>query len=34
MKVQFKDIQLRKLPDGGILSPDSTPIPEDAKRVP
>ncbi|HUV13659.1 MAG TPA: DUF1080 domain-containing protein [Acidobacteriota bacterium] len=34
MKVQFKSIQLKKLPDGGILSPESTPIPKDAKKVP
>jgi len=34
MKVQFKDIQLKKLPDGGMLSPESTPIPADAKKVP
>jgi hypothetical protein len=34
MKVQFKAIQLKKLPDGGILSPESTPIPQGAKKVP
>jgi hypothetical protein len=34
MKVQFKAIQIKKLPDGGILSPESTPVPKDAKKVP
>lgn len=34
MKVQFKEIRLRKLPEGGLLNPASTPIPDDAKKIP
>ena len=33
MKVQFKSIQLKKLPDGGLLSLESTPIPKDARKA-
>jgi len=33
MKVQVKDIRLKVLPDGGILSPADTPLPADAKRL-
>ncbi len=33
MVAQFKDVQLKKLPEGGILSPEQAPIPPDAKRV-
>lgn len=34
MKVQFMAIQLKELSDGGILSPENTPVPKDAKKVP
>lgn len=33
MVAQFKDVQLKKLPEGGILSPEQAPIPADAKVV-
>jgi hypothetical protein len=33
MTVEFKDIQLKKLPAGKILSPEDTPIPLGAKKV-
>jgi hypothetical protein len=33
MKVQVKDIWLKTLPDGGILTPDQTPLPPDAKKL-
>jgi hypothetical protein len=33
MTIQFKDMQLKTLPDGGLLSPGETPIPPDAKKV-
>jgi hypothetical protein len=33
MKVQVKDIWLKVLPDGGILSPAETPLPEDATKM-
>ena len=33
MKVQVKDAWLKELPDGGILSPDETPLPPDAEKL-
>lgn len=33
MVVQFKDIQLKNLPSGGVLSVEQAPIPEDAKLL-
>ena len=33
MKVQAKEIWLKALPEGGLLSPAETPIPPDAKKV-
>jgi hypothetical protein len=33
MTVEFKDIQLKKLPAGKILSPEETPIPPGAKKA-
>jgi hypothetical protein len=33
MKVQVKDIRLKVLPEGGILSPADTPLPPDAKKA-
>lgn len=33
MKVQVKDIWLKVLPDGGVLSPEETPLPADATRI-
>jgi hypothetical protein len=33
MVVQFKDVQLKKLPAGGVLSFQDAPIPPDAKKV-
>jgi hypothetical protein len=33
MKVQVKDVWLRVLPDGGLLSPADTPLPSDAERL-
>lgn len=33
MKVQAKDIRLKVLPEGGLLSPSDFPVPPDAKKV-
>jgi putative heme-binding domain-containing protein len=33
MKVQFKEISLKTLPDGGLIAPDRTPIPPSAKPI-
>jgi len=33
MKVEVKDIVLRELPDGGVLSPAEAPVPADAKKL-
>jgi len=33
MKVQVKDIVLKELPDGGILTPEQAPVPADAKKI-
>jgi hypothetical protein len=33
MKVQIKDIMLRELPDGEVLSPEQAPVPADAKKL-
>jgi hypothetical protein len=33
MKVQVKDIVLRELPDGDVLSPEQAPVPADAKKI-
>jgi len=33
MRVQIKDIMLRELPDGEVLSPEKAPVPPDAKKV-
>jgi hypothetical protein len=33
MKVEIKDIVLRELPDGGVLSPEEAPVPADAKKL-
>jgi hypothetical protein len=33
MKVEIKDIVLKELPEGGVLSPEQAPIPEGAKKV-
>jgi len=33
MKVQVKDIVLRELPDGDLLTPEQAPIPADAKKI-
>jgi len=33
MKVQVKDVWLKVLPDGGILSPAETPLPPDAEKL-
>ena len=33
MKIQVKDILLKTLPDGGILSPADTPIPDEFKKT-
>lgn len=33
MKVQIKDIMLKVLPDGGVLSPEQAPVPADAKKI-
>ena len=32
MKIQFKDFAIKTLPDGGVLSPEQTPIPADATK--
>ena len=34
MRVQVKDIELKRLPAGGLLSLEDAPIPADAKKVP
>jgi hypothetical protein len=34
MRVQVKDIELKHLPAGGLLSVEDAPIPADAKKVP
>ncbi|MBX6311696.1 MAG: DUF1080 domain-containing protein [Isosphaeraceae bacterium] len=33
MKVQFKEIRLKTLPEGGLVGPDETPIPAGAPKV-
>jgi hypothetical protein len=33
MTIQFKDILLKKLPDGGEVTPEQMPIPKEAKRI-
>jgi hypothetical protein len=33
MKVQVKDIMLRELPDGEVLTPEQAPVPKDAKKI-
>jgi hypothetical protein len=33
MKVQVKDIALKELPDGGLVSLEQSPIPADAKKL-
>ena len=33
MRVQIKDVRLKILPDGGILEPEQTPIPADARQI-
>jgi hypothetical protein len=33
MKVRVKDVRLKTLPDGGLLSPADTPLPPGAKKV-
>ena len=33
MKVQVKDVWLKVLPDGGVLSPDETPLPDGATKM-
>jgi 3-keto-disaccharide hydrolase len=33
MKVQVKDIVLKELPDGGVLTPEQAPVPADAKKI-
>jgi hypothetical protein len=33
MKVQVKDLMLKVLPDGGVLTPEQAPVPADAKKV-
>jgi len=33
MKVQIKDVMLKVLPDGGVLSPDKAPVPDGAKKI-
>ncbi len=33
MKVQVKDIVLRELPDGDVLTPEQAPVPADAKKI-
>jgi 3-keto-disaccharide hydrolase len=33
MKVQIKDIVLKELPDGEVLSPEKAPVPADAKKI-
>ena len=33
MKVLVKDVWLKVLPDGGLLSPAETPLPPDAEKL-
>ena len=33
MKVQVKDVVLKELPDGGVLTPEQAPVPADAKKL-
>ncbi|QDU62594.1 hypothetical protein Pan216_34610 [Planctomycetes bacterium Pan216] len=33
MTIEIKDVELKELPDGGLVSPDETPVPEGAKRL-
>jgi hypothetical protein len=33
MTIQFKDILLKKLPDGGEVTPEQMPIPKEAKKI-
>jgi hypothetical protein len=33
MKVQIKDVLLKVLPDGGVLSPEQAPVPAGAKKI-
>lgn len=33
MKVEIKDIVLKELPDGEVLSPEQSPVPADAKKI-
>jgi len=33
MKVQIKDIVLKELPDGDLLTPEQAPVPTDAKKI-
>jgi len=33
MKVQIKDIVLKELPDGEVLTPEQAPVPADAKKI-
>jgi hypothetical protein len=34
MKVEIKDIVLKELPDGEVLTPEQAPVPKDAKKAP
>jgi hypothetical protein len=33
MRVEIKDVLLKVLPDGGVLSPEQAPVPADAKKI-
>jgi hypothetical protein len=33
MRVEIKDVMLKVLPDGGLLSPEQAPVPADAKKI-
>ncbi len=33
MKVQIKEVMLKELPEGGVLTPEQAPVPADAKKV-
>jgi hypothetical protein len=33
MTIQFKDVRLKKLPAGDVLTPDRMPIPPEAKKL-
>ena len=33
MRVEIKDVLLKALPDGGVLSPEQAPVPADAKKI-